>query len=79
LPAGQRLSIPARSGVMFQNRNFQLSPKLRPHCPINSVNLVFRGLIPIIDFNVIGRRFTLTCFNEVFETQHERRPLHAAM
>src|SRR5678816_3567904 len=37
------------------------------------------GLIPIIDFEVIGRGLTCPGFHKPSETQEERCPFHAAM
>src|SRR5688572_6965530 len=36
-------------------------------------------LVPVVDLEVIRRWFTATCFDQLPETQHEGRPLHAAM
>src|SRR4026207_1541977 len=36
-------------------------------------------LIPIIDFDIIGRRVPCSSFSEFSETQHEGCPFHAAM
>ena len=36
-------------------------------------------LIPIIEFDIIGRRFTFPSFRKFSETQHEGCPFHAAM
>src|SRR4030095_565544 len=42
-------------------------------------NQMKNALIPVVDFNIMRRRPAFTCFNKFFETQHEYRPLHAAM